>query len=188
MFSNNFNSEILEKLNEESNIRIRDPSLLNNTVTIQQNYDNNLQITLSDNFINSQAKSVIPIIEKAKESTCETNKNIYNLSIAPIIHNVFTDFTQETLSKLNDVLLINDQKTKSFIFPSQEKLFEQLEDNHFVEQLNKGDLFFIESEEEPDYWWDGETIQKIEIEWPYKFVVSDQIPTIDDESIITFIV
>lgn len=185
--ANTFDSNILEKLNKESNIRVRKLTALNNVINVEQVFNNELKVNISDNFLNSDLSKMIPINQQQHIKT-ETNatKNIYNLNITPIIQNMFTDFSEEAILKLEDVLKVKGKSTQSFVFDTLTDIEEQLNNFNFKQQLNEGDLFFLTNHNEPDYWWDGTQLRTYEIE--YNFQVSTTAPTVNDEKTITFII
>lgn len=196
----NFDANILAELNEESNIRIRDPSLLNNSVNVLRTTQDNLTIQIGDNLLNQTINNFYPVDQSKGNINSNSSENIININVSPITTQINSTLSNELAQKINNILQLNNGKTASHIFATELEMNNRLLEKDFTSQLSRGDIFFILKEEEPDYWWDGFQAQKIEtdklklneiigmVETGYTFVVSDSIPTLDDKKIITFVI
>ena len=112
---------------------------------------------------------------------------------------------EELISHITDIA---NGKCKSFVFDTVSDMEVWLADSLNTAGLKTGDVFLIRALNVPDYWWDGTSVQtlettKVDLTGYAKtsdlseavsglngltFVTSHSVPTVDDESIITFVI
>ena len=125
------------------------------------------------------------------ETTDNIIENIQQLGEnAEIIDNVLyenANIANDSINKSNEAISIAKGRATGYVFDTLEDLEIWLEDDNNIANLILGDNLYIRAIDVPDYWWDGNSKQKLETQKVdlEEYLKRDELSTIATQSVVT---
>ena len=114
-------------------------------------------------YYKDQAKDYRDDAVEAAEDAAEAADNVLN---EVSTHNTSVSAHEDIRDEIRQVDAIARGKAKAKVFDTVEDMNAWLAVPENVETLNVGDNLYIRALDVPDYWWDGVSVQKLEVEAP----------------------